>query len=98
MSELTLGGPDGLPWSYPNKYKDRNGDWVSAGMVYLGNPPCEEEDKQDLYTFLSHQWGEDYNEDNVMIDDMSLCGKDDDAYTSTSAWARENDPRNTVVF
>lgn len=90
-----------LQWSYPSGYIDSKGKNIHGGMVWVGKPAATSADRSDLYAWLSEQYGEDYSADNVMVDELSTCGKKDKAYTTVGKEAKaaaDAAGDNTVVL
>jgi len=97
--ELSAGGPPRFEWSFPNKYRNYRGQFVSGGMVWVGDEAAEDKDRDELHLYLS-AFG-NYHPSRVLIDERSTCGKLDPMYDTASkaAWrAATASGANTVVF
>lgn len=76
-------------WSYPSGYINKAGKNIHGGMVWVGPEKATPADRGDLYEMLSLMYGKDYNVDNVMVDELSTCGKLDPAYTTVGKEAKK---------
>ena len=84
-----------LQWSYPVKFKNHKGDWVSAGMVWKGPNHVEMQDFADLHEFLS---GDPNYDGTVNTDEFTYPGTLSDEYTTTPNMVKAAKGKDTVVL
>lgn len=73
--DLTLGGPQGFPWSYPSVPPGQ----ASGGMVYMGYLPATKTDYEMLRSWLNESPYHDFDSieemaEQILIDEKSVVG------------------------